>query len=278
MPLTSKISLSLLLSGLSLNQWAWAGQLYQERLLDKQLTESVKEGQVITLPTEAGEFLAIYSRAKTPKSRGGVILLHNLGAHADWPDLISPLRTQLPNYGWETLSLQMPVPPDQLTPKDYADLLKDAHQRIASGIEYLNSLGLYNMIIVGHSLGGSLGLNYLASKEGKSSKVIAFVGMSIYDHSESGDSMTTTKAISETKIAILDIVGSLDRQVVLDSAELRKKQMKKSGRRNFRQITITGADHFFTALNKTLLKRIRAWLDKQAPSLEIDLRSLQANP
>ena len=271
MPLSFRFLFMLLICGLSLNQGAWADQSFKERQLSKQLEESIEDGQAIKLPLDDGEFLALYSEATTPKSRGGVILLHNLGAHPDWPELISPLRTLLPESGWHTLSLQMPLPSDQPTAMEYAELFSEGQKRLASGIEYFNNRGLYNMVVIGHSLGGSIGLNYLASEEGRSSKVIAFVGINAYDHVLINSEMATDKAIADIKVAVLDIVGSLDRQVVLDSAQSRKKQAKKSGKKSYRQINITGADHFFTGLDKQIIKRIKVWLHKQAPSLEIDV-------
>ncbi len=41
--------------------------------------------------------------------RGGVVLLHDLGAHPEWPGVIGPLRRSLPRYGWATIAPALPA-------------------------------------------------------------------------------------------------------------------------------------------------------------------------
>jgi dienelactone hydrolase len=261
----------LLLASLWPNLSAVAGQRFKEQKLSRLLMATIKTGQAITLNDASGEFLAIYTEASTPRSRGGVILLHDIDAHPDWPELISPLRTLLPDYGWNTLSLQMPLLSDHPNKKEYLALFAEANDRIAAGIKFYSGRGLYNMVLVGHSLGGAMGLYDLASDKRKGSKVIAFVGIAVYDHEQFDASLATHREMEGLDIPILDIFGSLDREIVLRSAELRQKQAIKSNLKKYQQLTINGADHFFTGLETNLIKRIRVWLNKQAPSMEIDV-------
>ena len=260
---------------MSFSSVLWARQRYQEQRLTQQLKDSVTQGEALMLKIAPDdEFLALYMEATTPRSRGGVILLHDIGAHPDWPELIAPLRTQLPRYGWHTLSLQMPLLSDHPTPQEYVELFSEARARIAAGVDYFSSRGIYNMVVVGHSLGGAMGLTWLASEAGKQSRAIAFVGIGVYDHEHMDTSITSDKSIAQLTIPVLDIVGNLDRRVVLDSANARATQAKKAGRKNYQLVTIPGADHFFTGLENSLVKRIRVWLNKQAPSMEIEAGSL----
>lgn len=260
----------------SIHSPLWAGQRYQEQRLTQQLKDNVKQGEAMMLKiADADEFLALYMEATTPRSRGGVILLHDIGAHPDWPELISPLRTQLPRYGWHTLSLQMPLLSDHPTPQEYIELFKEARARIAAGVEFFSQRGIYNMVIVGHSLGGAMGLTWLASEDGKQSKAIAFVGIGVYDHEHMDKTLSSDKSITQLAIPVLDIVGSLDRRVVLDAAQARTTQAKKAAKGNYQLVTIPGADHFFTGLENNLVKRIRVWLNKQAPSMEIDVDAFE---
>lgn len=255
----------------------WARQRYQEQRLTQELKASVTQGEAMMLKLpDDDEFLALYMESTTPRSRGGVLLLHDIGAHPDWPELIAPLRTQLPGYGWHTLSLQMPLLSDHPTAQEYDDLFHEARARITAGIEFFSSHGLYNMVVVGHSLGGAMGLTWLASEDGKQSKVIAFVGIGVYDHEQMHTSLSTDKSIAQLEIPVLDIVGSQDRRIVLESVAARSTTAKKAGKKNYQQLTITGADHFFTGLETNLVKRIRVWLNKQAPSMEIDSKNLDS--
>ena len=61
------------------------------------------------LDADGHPFLGIHTEADSGGPRRAVIVLHGRGFHPDWPEVAAPLRIELPEHGWETLSLQMPV-------------------------------------------------------------------------------------------------------------------------------------------------------------------------
>lgn len=65
---------------------------------------------------QAGDesFLALLRPSIPAKARGILILVPGDGESADWPNVVAPLRNDLPNYGWDTLSLSLPDPYDPL--------------------------------------------------------------------------------------------------------------------------------------------------------------------
>ena len=82
-----------------------------ERSAQHALTQALpgaSEQQMLKTPN--GEFLALWQPAHTAKPQGVVILLPGQYQHVDQPGVIQPLRTQLPQYGWHTLSLSLPEP------------------------------------------------------------------------------------------------------------------------------------------------------------------------
>lgn len=243
---------------------------YDEKRLATQLSQTIKVGIPVQLPINNGSFLALYTEASTPMSRGGAILLHGLGAHPDWPQMISPLRRQLPDYGWHTLSIHMDLIPNNATHRDYDHLYRDTHQRIRAAIDFLEKKGIYNIVLIGHSLGASMGLAYTTSELGKSSGIIAFVGIAMYDPANINKQFITPTAIAAINIPVLDIFGSLDTVEILDSAANRDLAAKKVDNKQLYQLKVAGADHFFTGLESKLIKRIRLWMNKRAPSVVID--------
>ncbi|MFV2058132.1 MAG: DUF3530 family protein [Thiohalomonadales bacterium] len=251
---------------------AWGLDRYIEKRQALQLSKHIKVGKPIQLPLGQDDFFAIYTEATTPKSRGGAILVHGLGAHPDWPQMISPLRRQLPRYGWNTLSIQIGTVRDYASSKDYERLFQDSHRRIRSAIDYFKKRGIYNIILIGHSLGASMALTYISNSQEKFSGVIAVVGVSMYDLDKITKNYQTANTIASIKIPVLDIYGSLDNVEIQNSARLRRLAAQKSANKLFNQLEISGADHFFTGLEKKLLKRIRGWVNIQAPSMEIELK------
>ncbi|AOE83073.1 alpha/beta hydrolase family protein [Pseudomonas sp. TCU-HL1] len=66
-------------------------------------------------------FLALWQPANAGEPSGVLILLPGEGESADWPEVIGPLRRQLPNAGWSTLSLTLPDPSgDPVPPRPVA--------------------------------------------------------------------------------------------------------------------------------------------------------------
>lgn len=60
----------------------------------------------------ADPFLSLWLPANQAQPAGLVILVHGDGETADWPTAIGPLRRQLPDAGWSTLSLSLPDAPN----------------------------------------------------------------------------------------------------------------------------------------------------------------------
>jgi len=73
------------------------------------LAATVPDDQVVWLKSTDEEFLALYHPENTGAPEGALLLLHAEGQSANWPMTIQNLRTLLPDYGWSTLSLSLPL-------------------------------------------------------------------------------------------------------------------------------------------------------------------------
>lgn len=88
----------------------------QELILQRQLPASEQR------ELQAGEesFLALWLPALTEQTAGTVILVPGYGQHANHPNVIGPLRSRLPEAGWNSLSISLPdalnaIPPGRDT-------------------------------------------------------------------------------------------------------------------------------------------------------------------
>lgn len=249
----------------------------QEKQFSQQLAKQVTIGEAVNLPSGEKDFFAIYTKTHTEKSRGGIILLHDLGTHADWPDIITPLRAELPAKGWNTLSLQLPILPDRSVPREMDQTFIEINNRINSAIDYYGEKGIYNLVLIGYSFGAIAGVKYLRNKETRRKEIIAFVGISMGNDRFSLN-LKQTSIPSKTSsvnldIPVLDIYGSLDFESVVESARYRASEAKKTQASNFSQIVLVGADHHFTGLSENLIKRVGTWLNHQAPSMLLKLKN-----
>ena len=126
------------------------------------IEDGLMDGDVVLLKANDHEFLAIYTESESDTKQTAVIV-HGLGVHPDWPQVIQPLRVALTERGFNTLSIQMPVLENGVESDGYAPLLVDADNRINSAVNYLTAQGLEANVLIAHSLGSVMSTHYLAN-------------------------------------------------------------------------------------------------------------------
>ena len=87
------------------------------------LAQSLKASEVIWLDVnypqndENIQVLALEQTPRQPNAQGAVLVLHDLEQHADWPGLVHNIRTSLPDSGWYTLAVNLPLADKSEPPK-----------------------------------------------------------------------------------------------------------------------------------------------------------------
>ncbi|MDX1344783.1 MAG: DUF3530 family protein, partial [Sedimenticolaceae bacterium] len=155
-----------------------ASDLEREQRWQQQVEDNLFDGETIMLNDGSIDFLGIYTETSEAQPEGAVLLLHGRGVHPDWPQVISPLRTRLPEQGWTTLSLQMPVLDPQAKLDAYVPLFDEALGRIEAGIDFLQEQGFDRIVLLGHSMGNGMATHYLATTRDPRVKAFIGVGMS----------------------------------------------------------------------------------------------------
>lgn len=244
-----------------------ASDTAKEKRWADQIADSIMVGDPEWLKAGKNKIFSIYTENTTEKAIGGAIVLHGSGVHPNWDQVVRPLRSQLPDYGWSTLSLQLPVLGNEAEYKEYIPLFKEVAPRINAGVKYLKSKGIQNIVIVAHSLGSAMSGYYMANKPDPS--IRAFVAVGVSGEMNKKSDVGFLKSIKTIKVPVLDIYGSNDLAQVLKSEKAKANAARKSGNKNYTQIKIAGANHFFDNKDDALIKRIRGWLKKHAAGTEI---------
>jgi len=150
----------------------------KEKRWEEQIVPSLMVGEAVNLRANGTEFLGLYAPNTGEPSYGGVILIHGTGAHPAWPQIIEPLRIALPEHGWSTLSLQMPILANDAKQQAYLPLMPEAPLRIQAGVDFLKGKGVNNIVLIAHSMGATMANMYLADKPDPAVHGYIAIGMS----------------------------------------------------------------------------------------------------
>jgi len=250
----------LLFIGFTLLAWSGASaasDVEKEQRWSQQFVDNLVVGEPLQLKAGGSEFTAILTGSSIGPTGRAVILAHGMGAHPDWPEIINPLRSELPEHGWSTLSLQMPVLANYAPLKDYLPLFGEAGPRIDAAAKFLRDNDYQTIVVIGHSLGAAMAASYLANNPKHGLQGLIVIGLGVIDIDEK---MNGVLALEKIQVPVMDLYGSRDFAAVLDSAKARARAARKAGNANFRQIEIEGADHFFVGMEDVLSRRVYGWL------------------
>lgn len=234
---------------------AQASNLAREKRMADEIIDAILDGEAIDLKADNAVFLGIYTEAETAPPRGGAIILHGRGYHPDWQNVVSPLRTALPQEGWRTLSLQMPVLAKNAKYYDYLPILHEAHPRIEAGIDYLKEKGTDRIILIAHSCSVHMSMDWIEKTGDSGIDAYIGIGMGATDYQQP---MARPFPLRFMEVPILDIFGTNDYPAVLQFAPRRKAMFQHP---DSRQVVVEGADHYFTNRDDALVTAVSDWLD-----------------
>ena len=254
-------SLFLILVGLVvLPGQASASDFAKEKRWADDIVDALIDGEAVWLTADQHKFLGIYTQTQDKNIKGAAIVLHGIGVHPNWPEVVYPLRVRLTERGWQTLSLQMPILRNGAEYDEYKPLFGEIAPRINAAIAFLKSKGIKNIVIIGHSLGSTMASYYLATN--KAPEVSALVAIGVSGTQFSDPALGYFSSVTRIKIPILDIYGTDDIEPVLSSATRRAAIARESGNNRYTQVVVKGANHFFSGKDDPLVKQVGDWLDK----------------
>jgi len=240
---------------------AEASDLEREQRWAEQVVDAILTGEAEMLDADGQEFLSIYTESDSESPKGGVILIHGIGVHPDWPDVINPLREQLPEHDWSTLSLQMPILAADAEVPDYYPIFGEVPPRIDAGIRFLQEQGVDNIVVVAHSLGAQMATYWLAGTDEPAVMGLVAIGLSGSRYADNGD---VPGWISDITLPVLDLYGEDDLPAVRETVDERAAAAMRAGNTAYTQTEIAGADHMFKGRNEVLVETVVNWLGENA--------------
>ena len=237
---------------------AVASDLAKEKRWSEQIVDSLLVGDPVELKAGDTPFLGIFTAASNGSNERAAIIVHGVGVHPDWPEVIYPLRSELPEHGWSTLSIQMPILANDASMKEYLPLFDEIAPRMNAAVSYLREQGNKTIVVIAHSLGASMAARFVADNPKAGVNGLILISMGVI---EIDPKMNGALALENIKLPVLDIYGSRDLENVLATrSERGKAAARKAHNTDYRQISIEGGDHFFVGVEDDLVRRIYGWL------------------
>ncbi len=220
----------------------------EQRWID-QVADSIMDGDVEMLPVGNREIFGIYTEAdENPKHRA-IIVIHGLGAHPNWAQIVQPVRVEMTQYGWNTLSIQMPVLANGIGGDQYAPLFVEVAPRIEAAITFLKQNEMQEIVLVSHSMGSAMSADYFAKNPNSAISKFVAIGLG------------APNSVKDIHIPMFDLYGSDDFPNVLKNANKRKKNAQQAGNTHYKQLEVLGANHFFDGKDEVLITIIKDWLE-----------------
>ena len=227
----------------------------REKRLTDEIVDTILDGDPEWLQANGREFLSIYTEADD--SKAAIVILHGRGFHPDWADTISPLRVDLVEYGYSTLSLQMPVLEKAAKYYDYIPIFHHAHARIEAGIQFLRENGHEKVILLAHSCGAHMAMDWIRAAGDKNIDAYIGLGMGATDYRQP---MHQPFPLDWMHVPVLDLYGAEEYPAVIRMAPSRKQMIEKAGNEKSAQRVLAGADHYFTDHGDSLVEAVADWL------------------
>jgi pimeloyl-ACP methyl ester carboxylesterase len=232
-----------------------AMDIHQEHQIAEDIATRITPDEAVWLETPEIKFQGLYREAVSKDMRGGVILLHGRHSNQDAADLIHPLRHALPEHGWSSLSVAMPLSePDDL--QSYGNLLPEAIARLQSGVAFLQQKNIGNIALVAHDTGAWVALSYLVRSSDRN--VMAAVLIDPPPNRELDQAPISPDSLRTIRLPILEIL-SRRISVPIDDEVSRKRAVMKTNS-SYRLLVVNEPDHGWQGIGDFLANRIHGWL------------------
>lgn len=238
-------------------RFAAAQDLEREGRLEAEIVDMIIDGEPVHLDAGGHPFLAIHTEAADDGPRKAVIVLHGRGFHPDWPEVAAPLRSELPEHGWETLSLQMPVLGKTAKYYDYVPIFPAAFPRIRAGIEFLRQRGADPVVLAAHSCSAHMAMAFV--RDHGDAEFDGFIGIGM-GATDIGQPMREPFPLAAMSVPVLDLFGDEDYPSVPREAPNRLAAIRAAGNPYSAQRIVPGADHFFRDRDEALVDAVVEWL------------------
>ena len=234
---------------------AVASDLEKEQRWRDEVEDLIMDGESIDLMVDDRAIFSIFTEAATD-SRLGMIVVHGTGIHPDWEQVVQPIRVEMAEAGWHTLSIQIPILHNDAEYEEYAAIYPEVPGRLKAAERFMKEKGVETLLIVAHSQGATMASYYL-SRHTSDAKGLIAIGMGA---TQKDSHVNSAESLKKITIPVLDLYGDDDLPGVLETVEARKAGAAHNTR--YSQQVIEGANHFFDGVDDELISAVVDWVQQ----------------
>lgn len=235
-----------------------AADLDDERAVAEQIAARVSPEEVVKLDVSGIPFQGLYRDNVQKQRRGAVILLHGRKSNQDAAELIYPLRAELPQHGWVSLSISLPLAETNAEIENFSSLLPESVGRLRSAVNYIKQKEISEIALIAHDSGAWVALSYLTQQPDSTVKAAVLIdpapikGLSSFP--------VKPDKLSTLTIPLLELLSRREGQPPSDEARERKTALKDTP--SYRQVFIEMPNDRWKDMEDYLIQRIYGWLNR----------------
>lgn len=235
----------------------------REHRMAAEIVDAILDGEPLQIGLPGNKaFLGIHTQSAMAPAKGIVVILHGRGMHPDWSDVVHPLRVGLPAFGWDTLSVQMPVLDKEAQYDDYVQIFPDAMPRIEAALTEARALSSGKVVLLAHSCGSHMAQHWINARPALAAQLLdAFVGIGM-GATDAGQPMREPFALGRLAVPMLDLYAEHDYRAVQRLAPVRLAAMRRGGHPLNVQRVVGDAGHYFVDRGDALTAAVADWLDR----------------
>jgi hypothetical protein len=211
--------------------------------------------EVVWLDADQNRFFGLFTDTPATAARGAALILPDADANPDWAKVVRPLRLGLPELGWISLGLQLPVRQAETTSADYTTLLPEAEARIQAGLNFLQSKPAPDRVLIGYGFGALALVHFLARQPATSVRAAVIINIPV--PIEEASQSAVLSALGKLSLPLLDID---ERPATLLPSAARDRRLAQKQNGAYRQLLVEDMDLTDEDLEDALVKRVHGWL------------------
>ncbi len=150
----------------------------REKRIASQTLQTLFLGEPIWLEQDKLEQSFLGLLTLSDENNYSILMIHGTGQGPDTPYVIGPMRQNLSESRFETLSIQMPLLTDDENYDNYIKGFTESRRRIGEGVKFLRETSPNSKIIIlGHSMGSTMLMDWLSNND--SADVSGFVAIGL---------------------------------------------------------------------------------------------------